>query len=104
MLTHRQIENAIRRAVERENSRAKVQARNRKNSAKFMNALKAEKNRKMKPLSPRLRARATLTPVSVLRRNAFRKAVKSPARPNLRRAAIMATQARRMYTNSLKHI
>lgn len=104
MLTQRQIENAIRRAVERENSRTKVQARNRNNSAKFMNAIKAEKNRKIKPLTPRLRARATPSPMSVLRRNAFRKAVKSPARPNLRRAAIMATQARRMYTNSLKHL
>lgn len=104
MLTHRQIENAIRRAVERENSRAKMQARNRNNSAKFMKARAAEKNLKMKPLTPRLRARATPSPMSVLRRNAFRKAVKSPARPNLRRAAIMATQARRMYTNSLKHL
>ena len=104
MLTQRQIENAVRRAVERENSRTKVQDRNRNNSAKFMKSRAAEKNLKIKPLTPRLRARATPSPMSVLRRNAFRKAVKSPARPNLRRAAIMATQARRMYTNSLKHL
>lgn len=103
MLTQRQIENAVRRAVERENSRHVRQARNRNNSSKFMNALKAEKNRKMKPLSPRLRARATLTPVSVLRRNAFRKAVKSPARPNLRRATLLTAQALRLYNNSRKH-
>jgi len=104
MLTRRQIENAVRRTVERENSRHVRQARNRNNSAKFMNALKAEKNRNIKPLTPRLRARATLTGVSVLRRNAFRRAVKSPVRPNLRRATLLTAQALRMYNNSRKHL
>jgi len=103
-MTSREIENALRRAIERENSRSIVQARNKKNTAKYMSAIKAEKNLKIKPLSPRLKRRPSPSPVTKLRQNAFRSAVKRPVKPNLRRYVLLKTQALRVYNKSRKHL
>ena len=90
---------ALRLAIARSNARSRALETARKNTEKYFAALRREKNAKIK----NRRFRPTLTPLSVQRRTAFRTAVKSPAKPNLRRHVLLKSQAIASFARSMRY-